>query len=85
MLNNWKGDFDWVRYLQGEEYFVKRNALLKLILEKLTLLNDKFVCPPALQSYEPNKPVVSEEEFTTTTDLETFEHFETLLKAKTEA
>lgn len=85
VLNNWKGDFDWARYLQGEEYFLKRNALLKLILEKLTLLNDKFVCPAVLQSYEPNKPVVSEEEYTTTADLETFEHFEALLKAKTEA
>jgi hypothetical protein len=66
LLNNWKSDFDWPRYLQGEESFVKRNALLKLILEKLTLLNDKFVCPAALQTYEPNKPVVSEEEYTST-------------------
>jgi hypothetical protein len=47
-------------------------VLLKLILEELALLNDKFVFPPLLQNYEPSRPAASEEEYTATADLETF-------------
>jgi len=41
--------------------FLKRYALLRLILEKLSLLNDKFNCPKELATYENSKPVTSEE------------------------
>ena len=51
MLSNWKEEFDWGRLLEREEEFVKRRVLLKLILEELALLNDKFVFPPTLQNY----------------------------------
>lgn len=36
--------------------FMKRNVLIKLILEKLTLLNDKFKCPSVLVPFENSKP-----------------------------
>jgi hypothetical protein len=85
LLSNWREEFEWARLLREEEEFVKRRVLLRLILEELALLNDKFICPPLLAAYEPARPAASEEEYTSTTDLETFEHFEGLLKVKTEA
>jgi hypothetical protein len=85
LLSNWKDEFEWGRLLQEEEEFVKRKVLLRLVLEELGLLNDKFICPAVLQAYDPPKPAASEEEYSSTADLEAFEHFEGLLKAKTEA
>ena len=46
-----------ISYTEGEENFVKRNVLLKLILEKLIFLNDKFVIPKNLQKYYPKKTI----------------------------
>lgn len=66
LLSNWKEEFDWTRFLHEEEGFVKRRVLLRLILEELSLLNDKFICPTQLQAYEPPKPATSEEEYATT-------------------
>jgi hypothetical protein len=63
IANNWREDFNWDSYTVGEEQFVKRNALLRLILEKLMLLNDKFACPQVLSKYEPSRTCTSEEEF----------------------
>lgn len=63
IANNWREDFNWEGYTAGEELFLKRNALLRLILEKMMLLNDKFVCPQVLSKYEPSRVCTSEEEF----------------------
>jgi len=69
IANNWKEEFNWEGYVLGEELFVKRNALLRLILEKLMLLNDKFACPKILNKYEPSRTCTSEEEFQKTDEL----------------
>ena len=45
ILNNSKAEMDYGRLLENEEMFLKRAALLKLILEKINLFNDKFKCP----------------------------------------
>lgn len=49
------------------------------------LLNDKFVCPPALKAYENPKPMTSEEEFTSSSDKEAFQGFEEALGKKANA
>lgn len=65
--------------------FLKRSALLTLILEKMSLLNDKFECPSALSAFQNPKPNTSEEEFKSTPDQETFQAFEETLAKKTNA
>lgn len=74
----------WDKYADREGNFLKRAALLKLIIEKVTLLNDKFKCPEVLSSFENPKPFTSEEEYTTNSDQETFLKFSNALREKTE-
>lgn len=85
IVNNWKDEFDWERYLAAEDTFTKRTALLRLILEKITLFNDKFICPKSLAKYEPAKTHTSPEEYQSADELEILEYFENALKNKTES
>jgi hypothetical protein len=75
IVNNWKDEFDWERYLGAEDTFNKRTALLRLILEKITLFNDKFICPKSLAKYEPAKTHTSPEEYQSADELEILEYF----------
>lgn len=61
IVNNSKEDIDWSRYVDQEDMFLKRAALLRLILEKMSLINDKFKCPASLAPFENSKPFTSEE------------------------
>lgn len=84
VLANSKEEMDWSRYSEGEELFHKRAALLRLIIEKVGLLNDKYKCPANLLAFESVKPVTNEEEFSTAADKEGFEQMDKALKGKAE-
>jgi hypothetical protein len=83
--NNAKEAFDFDKLIQQDQTYFKRSALLKLILEKMALLNDKFVTPADMVAFENPKPLTSEEEFTNQNDRDIFERFDEALKKKTEA
>ena len=84
ICSNSREEFDLPRLVQNEELFQKRSVLLKLIVEKLTLLSDKFKCPTDLQAYESARPVASEEVFGSEEEKEVFEKFEEEFKKKSE-
>ena len=73
--NNSKEEMDWTRLADSEDMFLKRYVLLKLMLEKILLLNDKFKIPPALTAYENPKLFYSEEEFVNNEERTIFETF----------
>jgi hypothetical protein len=46
-----KVEWDWERYLEGDNEFAKKRVLLLLTLEKIKTLNDNFVLHEAFSAY----------------------------------
>ena len=42
IITNWDKKWDWDKMLESEENFVKRKILLRITVEKICILNDKF-------------------------------------------
>ena len=55
---------------------------MRLVLEKITLLNDKFKCPAPVEPFENSKPATSQEEFTSASDQDIFEKMDKAIKQK---
>ena len=42
VITNWDRKWDWDKMLENQENFVKRKILLRIMIEKICILNDKF-------------------------------------------